>query len=78
MDNRIHRFVFTGKVVESLNDVNSKKIKLLLKPEYIEIGVDPNTQIHLGDEVMIIGKVIIENATPVVNRNPKSSNHDLL
>ncbi|MGD8782384.1 MAG: hypothetical protein PVH88_25930 [Ignavibacteria bacterium] len=69
MDNRIHRFVFTGRVVESLNDSGSKKIKLLLNPEYIELGVDPMTEIHLGDEVMIMGKVIIENAAPVVRRN---------
>ena len=51
--NSISDFSFIGKVAAVLDELGKQKVKILISPGYLEIILDPNEDINLGDIVQI-------------------------
>ena len=51
--NTISDFSFSGKVAAVFDELGKQKVKILISPGYLEIILDANEDINLGDIVQI-------------------------
>ena len=59
--NSISDFAFTGKVAAVFDEQGKQKVKILISPAYLEIVLDANEDINLGDIVQIDSGLLIRD-----------------
>jgi len=59
--NSISDFSFSGKVAAVFDELGKQKVKILISPGYLEIILDANEDINLGDIVQIDSGLLIRD-----------------
>lgn len=61
------------KIVQILQEEDKHKVKFVFKPGYLELDVDPDEGLHLGEEFTVTAKIqvekIVHNLTDHNNNN---------
>lgn len=58
--------VLNGEVVEIIDDAGNQKAKILITPQYLEVVLEANNDIHLGEKVILDIEVIIKKIMPLI------------
>jgi hypothetical protein len=68
--NSISDFSFTGKVAAVFDESGKQKVKILISPSYLEIILDANEDINLGDIVQIDSGLLIRDIKRSISQMP--------
>jgi hypothetical protein len=68
--NSISDFTFSGKVAAVFDESGKQKVKILISPGYIEIILDANEDINLGDIVQIDSGLLIRDIKRSIPQMP--------
>jgi hypothetical protein len=68
--NSISDFSFTGEVAAVFDESGKQKVKILISPGYLEILLDANEDINLGDIVQIDSGLLIRNIKRSIPQMP--------
>jgi hypothetical protein len=68
--NSISDFSFTGKVAAVFDESGKQKVKILISPGYLEIILDANEDINLGDIVQIDSGLLIRDIKRSIPQMP--------
>ncbi|MCB0283029.1 MAG: hypothetical protein H6627_00240 [Calditrichae bacterium] len=60
------KITFSGNVVEIRDCKDGNCLKILLKPEYLNIHMNSSSEIHLGDQLEINCEVKIVSTVPSI------------
>jgi hypothetical protein len=71
--NSISDFSFTGKVVAVFDESGKQKVKILISPSYLEIILDANEDINLGDIVQIDSGLLIRDIRRSIPQMPAAN-----
>jgi hypothetical protein len=58
--------VLNGEVVEIIDEAGNQKAKILISPQYLEVVLEANNDIHLGEKVILDIEVIIKKIMPLI------------
>lgn len=58
--------VLNGEVVEIIDEAGDQKAKILIAPQYLEVVLETNNDIHLGEKVILDIEVIIKKIMPLI------------
>jgi hypothetical protein len=58
--------VLNGEVVEIIDEAGNQKAKILIAPQYLEVVLETNNDIHLGEKVILDIEVIIKKIMPLI------------
>ncbi len=58
--------VLNGEVVEIIDEAGNQKAKILIVPQYLEVVLEANNDIHLGEKVILDIEVIIKKIMPLI------------
>jgi hypothetical protein len=68
--NSISDFTFSGKVAAVFDELGKQKVKILISPGYLEIILDANEDINLGDIVQIDSGLLIRDIKRSISQMP--------
>ena len=68
--NSISDFTFSGKVAAVFDELGKQKVKILISPGYLEIILDANEDINLGDIVQIDSGLLIRDIKRSIPQMP--------
>jgi hypothetical protein len=68
--NSISDFTFSGKVAAVFDEFGKQKVKILISPGYLEIILDANEDINLGDIVQIDSGLLIRDIKRSISQMP--------
>ena len=58
--------VLNGEVVEIIDEAGNQKAKILTAPQYLEVLLDANNDIHLGEKVILDAEVTIKKIVTLI------------
>ncbi|NCS88958.1 MAG: hypothetical protein CO127_02030 [Ignavibacteria bacterium CG_4_9_14_3_um_filter_36_18] len=63
------KIIFNGEVVEIIDEAGNQKAKILTAPQYLEVVLEENNDIHLGEKVSVDSKITINKISPLIEDN---------
>lgn len=58
--------VLNGEVVEIIDEAGNQKAKILTAPQYLEVVLEENSDIHLGEKVIVDSEIRIKRIAPLI------------
>lgn len=55
-----------GEVVEIIDEAGNRKAKILTAPQYLEVLLEENNDVHLGEKVSIESEIKIKKIVPFI------------
>jgi len=62
----LKNIILNGKVVEIIDEAGNQKAKILTSPQYLEVVLEENNDIHLGEKVIIETEITIRRIAPLI------------
>lgn len=66
--------IFTGEIIELLDESGNKKAKIIMDKCFIEVLMDKNMEFHLGDKVKIETELKIKTIDLIIDKNQELFN----
>jgi len=62
----LKNIILNGEVVEIIDEAGNQKAKILTSPQYLEVVLEENNDIHLGEKVIIETEITIRRIAPLI------------
>jgi len=62
----VKNIILNGEVVEIIVEAGNQKAKILTSPQYLEVVLEENNEIHLGEKVILDSEITIKRIAPLI------------